>query len=166
MTNEMKEEMESFPVDRPIDALKKDHELVKKLAQSYFNSESDEVKIRAAEQILMLLETHALLEEGAFYPAVRDMSPETIAHFEDQHHQVDEMLAELKQKGLDSADSIPMFEQVMEMMMQHIQEEEEKLFPQLEKADMDMTQLGLRMQAYEANLVHTQARATQQAARQ
>ena len=165
MTNGMKEDMDSFPVDRPIDALRRDHNLVRKLVEAYSNSDNDEVKLRAAEQILMLLETHALLEEGVFYPAVRDVDPSMIAHFEEKHQKTDEMLAELKKTGLNDSKSIPMFRQVIEMMMQHIQEEEEEFFPLVEKQNMDMTEIGLRMQAYEANLVHTQARATQPGAR-
>lgn len=150
----------SFPVDRPLDALRKDHALVRTLAEAYFNSDSEEVKLRSAEQILMLLETHSLLEEVAFYPAVRKTDPKMVAHFEDAHHKTDELLAELKKSGLRNAQSFVLFEQAVAMTMDHIREEEDEFFPLLEKAGMDMTELGLQMQAYEANLVHTQARAS------
>lgn len=156
---------ESFPVDRPLEALKKDHALVRTLAETYFNSDSEEVRLRSAEQILMLLETHALLEESVFYPAVRNTDTQMVGHFEQEHQKVDALLAELKKVGLNDSRSMSMFEQVVEMTMHHIQEEEEKFFPLLEKQNQDMTELGLQMQAYEANLLHTQAKATQTGAR-
>lgn len=165
MTKGSQENTESFPVDRPLEALKKDHALVRKLANSYFNSESKEVKLRSAEQILMLLETHALLEESVFYPAVRNADPQMVGHFEEEHHKTDELLAELKKTGLKDTQSMAMFEQVVELTMHHIREEEENFFPLLEQGNQDMSELGLQMQAYEATLVHIQAKAAQTGAR-
>jgi hypothetical protein len=46
----------------------------------------------------------------------------------------------------------------------HIQEEENDLFPRIEGSGVDMTPVGLQMQAFEANLVHTQAQLSDQGA--
>jgi hemerythrin superfamily protein len=156
---------QAFPVDRPVEALLRDHRLVRTLIESYWSSGSEAVKINAAEQILMLLETHALLEEGTFYPAVREVAPELIALFEQQHAQTDELLVRLKETGLADTEAFLRFEQLIEMMLMHIEEEETQFFPQLEAANLDMTAIGLQMQAQEANLVHVQAQANQQGSR-
>jgi len=58
-----------------------------------------------------------------------------------------------------------MLRQLIDMTMHHIQEEEGQFFPKLEQAGMDMTPIGLQMQAFEANLVHAQAQSSRQGAR-
>lgn len=158
----MNQERKSFSVDRPIEALITDHDMVRTLADAYFNSDSMLAKISAAEQILMLMETHSLLEESVFYPAVRDIDPSLIAHFEEAHQKTDELMAALKDMSLNDPQALPMVEEMLALHMQHIQEEENDFFPKLESANLDMTAIGLQMQAYEANLVHLQAQASQQ----
>jgi hypothetical protein len=46
--------------------------------------------------------------------------------------------------------------------MSHIDEEENDLFPRLRQSNVDMTDVGLQMQSFEANLVHMQAQASDQ----
>ncbi len=162
----MNRSQDSFPVDRPIEALKRDHAMVRTLADAYFNSDSEAAKLNAAEQILMLMETHSLLEESVFYPAVREVDATLIDQFEQAHQKTDEMLAALKNMGLSTPDALPLFEELIDLHLQHIQEEEKDFFPTLENSNIDMTPIGLQMQAYEANLVHIQAQANQQGARQ
>lgn len=66
---------------------------------------------------------------------------------------------------MDEPRSAQMLQQLIDMTMHHIQEEENEFFPKLQQAQMDMTPIGLQMQAFEANLVHMQAQASQQGAR-
>lgn len=165
MDSTMNEGNNAFPVDRPVEALLRDHRMVRTLVEAYRNSDSDAVKINAAEQVLMLLESHSLLEETVFYPGVREVNAEMIGHFEEEHQKTDELLAQLKKMSLSDPQAMQMFEQVCEMTMHHIEEEENEFFPLLEQANIDMTALGLQMQAQEANVVHAQAQANQQGAR-
>lgn len=150
----------AFPVDRPVEALIRDHNMVRTLLEAYRNSDSDAVKTNAAEQILMLAETHSLLEEKVFYPAVRNADPSLVGHFEEEHRKTDDLLARLKAMSLADPQAFPMFEQMTQMLMHHIEEEENQFFPKLENAGLDMRAIGLQMQAYEANTLHTQARAS------
>jgi len=165
MDTTMNEDRSSFPVDRPVEALVRDHNTVRKLVDAYRGSDSEATRINAAEQILMLLETHSLLEESVFYPAVRDIDASMIGHFEEEHQKTDELLAAIKRMSLDDPQALPMVEQVIDMSMHHIEEEENDFFPKLESSGMDMTPIGLQMQAFEANLVHMQAQASQQEVR-
>ncbi|HZW23253.1 hemerythrin domain-containing protein [Noviherbaspirillum sp.] len=161
----MNENRGAFPVDRPVEALLRDHNTVRKLADTYANSQNMDVKKQAAAQILQLLETHAKLEESVFYPAVRDVDASMVGHFEQEHQKADDLLESLKGMSMDDPQSEQMLRQLIDMTMHHIQEEEGQFFPKLEQAGMDMTPIGLQMQAFEANLVHAQAQSSQQGAR-
>lgn len=166
MEANMNETHGAFPVDRPVEALIRDHNMVRRLAEAYLNGHSIEVKLEAAEKILLLLETHSRLEETVFYPAVRDIDASMIGHFEQEHQKTDDLLHSLKSGSLEDTQMDQMMRQLLDMTMHHIEEEENEFFPKLEQANMDMTQIGLQMQAFEANIVHMQAQASQPGARQ
>ncbi|WP_020656556.1 hemerythrin domain-containing protein [Massilia niastensis] len=155
----------AFPVDRPVEALIRDHNLVRKLADKYLNSDHPEVKKQCATQILQALHMHSQLEESVFYPAVRAIDPGMIAHFEQDHQQVDDMLASLRGMSLDDQRTDGLMRELIKMVMDHVQQEENDFFPKLERAGMDLTQVGLQMAAFEANLVHMQAQASDQGMR-
>ena len=154
-----------FPVDRPVEALIRDHDLVRQLADHYRNSGSLEVKKQAARQILQALHTHSRVEESVFYPAVRNLEPSLIGHFEQDHLKVDDLLATLQGMPLNDAHSEQLMRQLIDLAVQHMQEEEQQLFPRLAQAQMDMTSIGLEMAALEANLIHMQAQASAASAR-
>jgi hypothetical protein len=58
-----------------------------------------------------------------------------------------------------------MMRELIAAVLSHIRQEEEQLFPELKQAALDLTTIGLEMQAFEANLVHLQAQLSDQAAR-
>jgi hemerythrin superfamily protein len=157
MENDMMENRGAFPVDQPVEALIRDHNTVRKLVQAYQGGHSPEVKMQAAQQILVLLEAHSKLEEGVFYPAVRNVDPQLVGHFEQEHQKADDILESLKSSSLQDQQSDQLMQQLIQMTMHHIEEEENDFFPKLQQANMDMTPIGLQMQAFEANLVHAQA---------
>jgi hemerythrin superfamily protein len=146
-----------FPVDRPVEALVHDHNMVRKLADKYLNSGSQEVKKQTGTQILQALHMHSRLEESVFYPAVRGIDASLIGRFEQAHQKVDELLATLDGMSLDDAHSDTLMRELISAVTAHIQEEENELFPRIEGSGIDMTPVGLQMQAFEANLVHAQA---------
>jgi hemerythrin superfamily protein len=152
----------AFPVDRPVEALKQDHELVRKLSDAYLNDTSVEAKKQAARQMVQAIHTHSRLEESVFYPAVRQVEPGMIGHFEQEHLKADDLLATLQGMSLDEPESDRMLRELINMTLHHIQEEEQDFFPKLEQAQLDMTAIGLQMQSFEANLVHMQAQLGQQ----
>jgi len=147
----------AFPVDQPVKALIRDHDMVRALADRYLNSDSQEVKKQAGTQILQAVHTHSRLEESIFYPAVRNIDASLVGHFEQDHLKVDDLLATLEGMSLDDAHSDALMREMLGALMAHIQEEENDLFPRIESSGVDMTPVGLQMQSFEANLVHTQA---------
>lgn len=153
---------EAFPVDNPIQALLRDHDLVRKLADRYRNSASMEVKKQAATQLLQAIHTHSRVEESVFYPGVRRVEPNLIALFEEEHLAADNLLATLEGMSMDDPAAQPLMLELIDAVLSHIEEEETELFPQLQHAVIDMTPIGLEMQSFEANLVHMQAQLSNQ----
>lgn len=147
----------TFPVDDPIQALMRDHDLVRKLADKYLTTSSRDVKTQAATQLVQAIHMHSRLEEGVFYPAVRRVDPNLVAHFEEEHLDVDDMLATLQGMSMDEERAEPLVRALIVAVLAHMREEETELFTELRRAAIDLSPIGLEMQAFEANLVHRQA---------
>jgi hemerythrin superfamily protein len=151
--------------DDPIAALMRDHDMVRKLADKYLNSSDMEVKKQAATQLLQAVHTHSRIEESVFYPNVRCLDDNLIRHFEQDHLKVDDLLATLQGMSPDEPRAEPMMRELLSSLMSHIEEEESDLFPRLRQSNVDMADIGLQMQALEANLIHMQAQASDQGSR-
>ena len=151
--------------DDPIQALMRDHDTVRKLADKYLNSSDMEVKKQAATQLLQAIHTHSRLEESIFYPNVRCLDDNLVRHFEQDHLKVDDLLATLQGMSADEPRAEPMMREMLKSVLSHIDEEEGELFPRLRQSNVDMADIGLQMQAFEANLVHMQGQASDRGSR-
>ncbi|MCS0589052.1 hemerythrin domain-containing protein [Massilia norwichensis] len=151
--------------DDPIAALVRDHDMVRKLADKYLNSSDMEVKKQAATQLLQAIHTHSRLEESIFYPNVRCLDDNLVRHFEQDHLKVDDLLATLQGMEADEPRAEQMMRDMLNAVLSHIEEEEQQLFPRLRQSNVDMSDIGLQMQSFEANLVHMQAQASDQGSR-
>jgi hemerythrin superfamily protein len=156
---------DAFPVDNPVKALLRDHDLVRKLADKYQNTQSADVRKQAATQLMQAIHMHSRLEEGVFYPGVRRVDPNLVARYEEDHLAVDDLLATLQGMSLDEARAEPLVRELIDAVLSHIRQEETQLFPELKRAALDLTSIGLEMQAFEANLVHMQAQLSDTSAR-
>lgn len=149
-----------FPVDRPLDALIADHNFVRQMFERFLNTQDMNVRQEAGPRIIELLEMHAQLEETVFYPAVHDIDAGLVDHSEHEHQEARQLMNQLK--GMDVGD--PQYEQLMRQLsdsvMHHVQSEEQQLFPKVMQSGLDMTVLGVQMQAYEASMVSAAARAS------
>ena len=149
----------------PIQALTRDHDMVRKLADTYLNSSDMEVKKQSAFQLLQAIHTHSRLEESIFYPNVRCLDDNLVRHFEQDHLKVDDLLATLQGMQPDEPRAEPLMREMLNAVLSHIDEEEQQLFPRLQRSNVDMSDIGLQMQSFEANLVHMQAQASDQGTR-
>jgi hemerythrin superfamily protein len=149
----------------PIQALLRDHDMVRKLADKYLNSSDMEVKRQSAIQLLQAIHTHSRLEESIFYPNVRCLDEDLVRHFEQDHLKVDDLLATLQGMAPDEPRAEPMMREMLNSVLSHIDEEEQQLFPRLRRSNVDMSDIGLQMQSFEANLIHMQAQGGDQGAR-
>lgn len=155
----------ALPAEDPVQALLRDHDLVRKLAEKYLQSDSSDVKKQAATQLVQAIATQARLEEGVFYPRVRPVDPNLVARLEEDLLAVDDLVLALRGLSMDEPRAEPLVRDLIATVLRHIDNEEKELFPELRRAALDLAPIGLEMQAYEANLVHAQARASEREVR-
>jgi uncharacterized membrane-anchored protein YjiN (DUF445 family) len=144
--------------EHPIKTLLRDHNLVRKLAEHYLNDHSAGARKQAAIQLVQAVHNLERLKETVFYPGVRRVAPNLVAHLEEESLDVDDVLAALSGMALDDARAEPLVRELIDAVLKHMRDEETQLFPMLRHAALDLAPIGLEMRAYEANLVHMQAR--------
>jgi len=134
-----------------IELLKADHKKVKNLFERGDDLEGGKLKV-IFDQIKRELETHTYIEETIFYPAVekipelKDMVRESIK----EHNRVKTLLKELESLTPDDEAFEIKFEDRMECVEHHAEEEEEgKMFPRLQKlmSAAELEQLGRALEA-------------------
>ena len=161
MTPDERYSKSGLSADQPLQMLIKDHDFVRHLFNRYLNSQDIAVKQEAGPRILSLLEMHTTLEETVFYPRVHGVAPTMVDACEHDHDEVRQMIEQLR--GMDEGDPQcdAMFRQLADAVIQHIQTEEQQLFPKVESSGIDMTELGLQLQAAESSMVSGEARASE-----
>lgn len=142
-----------FPVDRPMEALKTDHNFIRQLFDRYFQTQDADDKREAGTHLLLLLEMHTSLEEGVFYPRVRDADPALIDHCEQEHEQARPLIDRLKLMDETDPQTVQMFHPLQEAIFKHIDTEEQQLFPKVEQANLDLSAIGQEMLAFETRMI-------------
>jgi hypothetical protein len=101
------------------------------------------------------LKVHTALEEEIFYPAVREaIEDEDIMNEAQVEHDTAKMLIEqLENMGPDDPNYHATFTVLGEYVRHHVKEEEDEMFPQASKADLDLEELGARMRARKTELM-------------
>lgn len=142
-----------FPVDRPLDALKADHQFVRQFFDRYFQTQDEHEKRDAGSHLLLLLEMHGSLEEGVFYPRVRDVDPALLDRCAREHEQAEQLIHTLK--SMDEADpqAVALFRRLADAVLSHIETEEQQLFPKVRQAHLDLSAIGQEMLALETRMI-------------
>lgn len=134
-----------------LDLLSADHKKVKGLFEKAEELEGGKQKV-VFDQIKKELETHTHIEETVFYPAVekhaelKDMVRESLK----EHNQVKTLLREIEPLTPDDEEFGEKFEELMECVEHHAEEEEEgKMFPKLRQImkAAELEQLGRELEA-------------------
>jgi hemerythrin superfamily protein len=128
-----------------LELLEQDHREVEEWFDEYDElNEDDNRKAELAKKICMALKVHSQIEEQILYPQARqatqdnDLIDEAVV----EHATVKTLIAEIEamKVGDDLYDA--KIRVLGEMVKQHIKEEEEELFPEIESAKMDIDALG------------------------
>ena len=125
--------------EHPADAiamLKADHQRVRDLFAQYEATSNPETKRTLAEQVFTELETHAQLEENIFYPAVNegtDEGPDLVKDSVQDHETVHQLIQELQGMAHDTDAFDAKFQELMDHVEHHVQEEEAAMFPLAEE---------------------------------
>jgi hemerythrin-like domain-containing protein len=130
--------------------LKEDHRRVRDLFQEYAAATDPRTKRELAEEVCTELEIHAQLEEQIFYLAVNedsDEGPELVQEAIQEHQQVKDLIAALREMGPDNHDFDAKFRELMQNVEHHVEEEENQMFPLAEQElAEDLNQMKEEMQ--------------------
>lgn len=132
--------------DAPIEMLKTDHRKVESLFEQFKNTSDNIEKHDLAQQAFNELEIHAKLEEKLFYPQVQNISAQGLNLVLDarlEHEKMKQLIKEMRQLRLQNQNFHERFKNLLQIVMQHIKYEEEKIFPLAEQHLAKQMGLGM-----------------------
>ena len=135
-----------------LELLKEDHQTVKELFEEAEEAGEQKEKTKLFSEIKAELETHALIEETVFYPAMekREELKDMILESIEEHKQIKTLLKEIASLKADSEQFDPKLAVLMENVEHHAEEEEEKkMFPKVRElfSKEELEDLGQKLQA-------------------
>ena len=142
-----------------IDLLKKDHDEVDALFKDFemlAEGDGDNGDRRAlSTRICGMLAVHAMIEEEIFYPAARkaNVDADLLDEAEIEHDSAKQLIAEIGAAKASDALYDPRVKVLGEYIRHHAREEESELFPACREADMDMAEIGARLQTRKDQLL-------------
>lgn len=132
--------------------LKADHKTVKALFKDFDGLAEDgdnEQKADLVQQICNELTVHAQVEEELFYPAVRAAidDADLLDEAEVEHASAKDLIAQLNE--MEPGDELydAKVTVLSEYVDHHVREEEDEMFPKVQKSDLDAKALGQEMLA-------------------
>jgi len=132
--------------------LKKDHDEVDALFKDFemlAEGDGDNGDRRAlSTRICGMLAVHAMIDEEIFYPAARkaNVDADLLDEAEIEHDSAKQLIAEIGAAKASDALYDPRVKVLGEYIRHHVKEEESELFPACREADMDMAEIGARLQ--------------------
>lgn len=125
-----------------IELLRKDHREVKMMFDKFENA-SDQEQDELCRQMVDALKMHARIEEEVFYPFIQEATDrlDLVEEANVEHATAKQLLAELE-SGQNGVHRDAVVKVLSEYVGHHIQEEEEKIFPLVEKMGIDLDALG------------------------
>lgn len=132
-----------------IELLKEDHNELRGFFSEYKAGDSSDEKHKIFEKIKAKLDVHTHIEETVFYPKLlekkelEDITREGI----EEHHLGDVFVREISNLTEKSEKFEPKMDVLIESTEHHLQEEEGKMFPKVEKifSESELDELGDRM---------------------
>jgi hypothetical protein len=127
--------------------LQADHREVEQLFEQFEAANADSIKRDLAISICVALKVHARLEEELFYPAayqaLRDKS--LIQEAQVEHASAKDLIAQIEAGAPGEAFYDARVNVLAEYIDHHVTEEEEEIFPQCRRSEMDLVALGAIM---------------------
>jgi iron-sulfur cluster repair protein YtfE (RIC family) len=136
--------------------LKKDHKKVKEILEEIMQTTDKATKKRQSlfEKLAEELSLHEHIEETLFYPTVKNKkTKDLILESYQEHHFVDKILEELKETEVNDETWIAKLKVLAENVKHHIKEEEQSLFPMVQKImnKNELKELGEQMESLKQN---------------
>ena len=140
-----------------LEMLKEDHDKVKKAFKEFekMDREDAETLQQLVQTVCEELKVHTALEEEIFYPAVREaIEDEDLMNEAQVEHDTAKMLIEqLENMGPDDPNFHATFTVLGEYVKHHVKEEEDEMFPEARKTDLDFEERGARMRERKTELM-------------
>jgi hemerythrin-like domain-containing protein len=140
-----------------LEMLKEDHDKVKKAFKEFekLDREDTETLRQLVQTVCEELKVHTTLEEEIFYPAVREaIDDEDIMNEAQVEHETAKMLIEqLENMGADDPNYHATFTVLGEYVKHHVKEEEDEMFPEAKKTDLNFEELATRMRERKTELM-------------
>lgn len=134
-----------------------DHKRVKKAYKEFQKLEGQDSERCEAlvQQVLDELTVHASVEEELLYPAARGALAEEdlIDEAEVEHESMRTLIEQLRGMSADEEKYAARFTVLCEYVLHHVKEEENEIFPQLERAKLDWSALAAEMEQRRAELM-------------
>lgn len=134
--------------------LRADHAAVKALFQQYEKTRSDDRKAALAEEICNELTVHAQIEEEIFYPATREVlrQADLLDEAAVEHNSLKWLIAQIMDASVGDDKFDAKVKVLNEYVEHHVKEEQNEMFPQLQKTRIDLRALGEQLQARKMEL--------------
>jgi len=134
--------------------LKADHREVEGLFGRFEGLTDPTDKMGVADRICLALRIHTQIEEEIFYPALRGHIDEAeIDEAFVEHRSAKALISEIEAAGGADAMFDARVKVLQEQIRHHVQEEEQKLFPEAKKAGLDLKDLGEQLARRKAILL-------------
>lgn len=120
-----------------VSVLVEDHEEVKQLFRDIETASDAKTRRDKADQVTAELVRHSVAEEMYLYPTARNAIPngDRLADDEIQEHaEAEELLKRWEKLDGDDPEFMSVFKEMSQAVLDHIQEEEDELFPELQTA--------------------------------
>ncbi len=142
--------------------LRQDHDEVSALFDKYEKSKEKAApakKQELANTICQMLTVHATIEEEIFYPAVREQvedAAELLDEAEVEHQSAKDLIAQIEGMSPDDELYDAKVKVLGEYIKHHVKEEQNEIFPEVRKSDMDLAEIGAKLEARKAELMQQQ----------
>jgi hemerythrin-like domain-containing protein len=138
--------------DAPRDAialLKQDHRTVEQLFEQFEEAE-ESAQGQIAERVCQLLTVHAQIEEEIFYPALQEAFEEEAEHdlvyeAEVEHATAKDLIAKIEGMTPEDEQFKATVKVLSEYIKHHVKEEENEMFPEAKKTELDLKELGSQL---------------------
>ena len=132
-----------------IDLLKQDHAYVKQAYRNFEKMDQEDLPTVQAlvREVCTALEVHTRVEEQIFYPPVRKAIDEDdlMEEAEIEHDSAKTLIRRLKRMKPSDPAYVPTFTVLCEYVMHHVKEEEEEMFPKVQRSKLNLRALGKKV---------------------
>ena len=138
-----------------IELLKSQHREVEDLFEKFEDAERSAAKRAIAEEIFDKLTVHAAIEERHFYPAIKAKQTEDLLlEALEEHLAAKRVIADLLDLEPSDVTFEPKVKVLKEQIEHHVEEEEEELFPKVEKlmSEDELSAIAQEMTATQVEL--------------